>query len=149
MSVKLVGYCIICRCFNDLIYFITVTFSCCTSNYICRSSARSWFAGWTFRWYSKRRQYCRSRVKHGRTCRWRCRSLPLSLDSRCHTRPLYNILPSWMGCWEATRSYLLYICPSSQLVVESKDPACQLLIFDRTSTLDGFCDGSSVFLKLS
>jgi hypothetical protein len=34
-------------------------------------------------------------------------------------------------------------------VVESKDPAGQLLIFDRKSTLDGFCDGSSAFLKLS
>ena len=68
MSFKLVGYCIICWCFNDLLHFITVTYSCCKSNSICRSSARGWIAGWTFRWYSKRRQNCCSRVNYRRTC---------------------------------------------------------------------------------
>jgi hypothetical protein len=79
-------------CCNTTIHLLSVTFSCCKSISIFWSSACSWFAGWTFHWYSKCWRHHHSQVNHRCACWWKHCSLPLSLVSWCcccpHNSPL-------------------------------------------------------------
>ncbi len=156
------GYCIIGCCCNTSICLLSVTFSCCLSIFICRSSARSCITGCLFCWFSKRWRHCRSRVNHRHACRWKRCSLPLSLVSWC-CRCFHNSPPKSDG--------LLFICSltrkhlrwrKGKLCAQVFFRSARLLRFGRgvqiphrpivdlqKSMLDGFCDGNNDFLKPS
>jgi hypothetical protein len=147
-------------CCNTFICLLSVTFSCCISILICQLSARSWFTGWTFRWFSKRWCHCHSRVIHRRACRWECCSLPLSLVPWCcrcpHNSP--PILDGSLFISSLTRKHLRWkrgkLCAhvffrSARLLRFSRgvQRPCWPMVDLQTSTLDGFCEEVKISLS--
>jgi hypothetical protein len=115
-----------------------------------------------FCWFSKHWRHCHSRVNHRCACQWKLHSLALSLVTWC-CRRLHNSPPKLDGLLfisSLTRKHLRW--KGGKLHAQVSFRSARLLRFGRgiqrprlptvdlrKSTLDGFCDGSKDFLKLS
>ncbi len=136
--------------FHSLSYFIYLFSNCC------------WLACWMSCWKSPCGRYCRNCPNHKRTCKWRYRSLHLSLVTRCCRRP---------RCRPPRLDGTLFLSPFTTKFKRWKRGrihahiffrSARLLKFDRGAilprqpyvdlsrpTLDRFGDGSQDFLNLS
>ncbi len=115
-----------------------------------------------FCWFSKRWRHHRSRVNHRRTSQWKRCSLPLSLVSWCCLCP-HNSPTKFDGLlfissftrkhlrWKRAKLHAHVFFRSACLFRFSLgvQRPCGPMVDLWKTTLDGFCDGSKDFLKLT